>query len=68
MMSKLGVLLTICLLLFPLTALPMDGDQTADKPAQRKLVISPTRRYWTRSACCYIEEGEKCPASCKLCC
>nr|BAO65611.1 G078_VD_Superfamily_M_precursor_conopeptide [Conus geographus] len=25
MMSKLGVLLTICLLLFPLTALPMDG-------------------------------------------
>nr|AEX60333.1 M superfamily MMSK group conopeptide Rt0C01 [Conus rattus] len=26
MMSKLGVLVTICLLLFPLTALPLDGD------------------------------------------
>nr|ADZ99306.1 conotoxin Bt3.2 [Conus betulinus] len=35
MMSKLGVLLTICLLLFPLTALPMDGDQPVDRPAER---------------------------------
>nr|AEX60386.1 M superfamily MMSK group conopeptide Ts3-GMAR04 [Conus tessulatus] len=35
MMSKLGVLLTICLLLFPLTAVPLDGDQPADQPAER---------------------------------
>uniref|UniRef100_A0A0K8TUB1 Conopeptide n=1 Tax=Conus lenavati TaxID=1519839 RepID=A0A0K8TUB1_CONLV len=35
MMSKLGVLLTICLLLFPLTALPLDGDQPADRLAER---------------------------------
>nr|Q9BPJ2.1 RecName: Full=Conotoxin VnMMSK-02; Flags: Precursor [Conus ventricosus]AAG60360.1 conotoxin scaffold III/IV precursor [Conus ventricosus] len=35
MMSKLGALLTICLLLFPLTALPLDGDQPADRPAER---------------------------------
>nr|UMA83749.1 conotoxin precursor M [Conus judaeus]DAZ86431.1 TPA_inf: conotoxin precursor M [Conus judaeus] len=35
MMSKLGVLLTICLLLFPLTALPLDEDQPADLPAER---------------------------------
>nr|P0C1N4.1 RecName: Full=Conotoxin Mr3.5; Flags: Precursor [Conus marmoreus] len=34
-MSKLGVLLTICLLLFPLTALPLDGDQPADQRAER---------------------------------
>nr|P69769.2 RecName: Full=Kappa-conotoxin RIIIK; Short=Kappa-M-RIIIK; AltName: Full=Conotoxin R3.1; Flags: Precursor [Conus radiatus] len=34
-MSKLGVLLTICLLLFPLTALPMDGDQPVDRLAER---------------------------------
>nr|P58925.2 RecName: Full=Mu-conotoxin PIIIA; AltName: Full=Mu-conotoxin P3.7; Flags: Precursor [Conus purpurascens] len=34
-MSKLGVLLTICLLLFPITALPMDGDQPADRLAER---------------------------------
>nr|BAS22329.1 Conotoxin Superfamily M [Conus episcopatus] len=27
MMSKLGVLLTICLLLFSLIAVPLDGDQ-----------------------------------------
>nr|P0C1N2.1 RecName: Full=Conotoxin Mr3.3; Flags: Precursor [Conus marmoreus] len=34
-MSRLGVLLTICLLLFPLTAVPLDGDQPADRPAER---------------------------------
>nr|AEX60395.1 M superfamily MMSK group conopeptide Cp3-TP03 [Conus capitaneus] len=36
-MSKLGALLIICLLLFPLTAVPMDGDQPADQPAERLL-------------------------------
>nr|AEX60281.1 M superfamily MMSK group conopeptide Ts+Ec3-VP01 [Conus tessulatus] len=35
MMSKLGVLLTMCLLLFPLTAVRLDGDQHADRPADR---------------------------------
>nr|AEX60344.1 M superfamily MMSK group conopeptide Ec3-TP04 [Conus emaciatus]AEX60370.1 M superfamily MMSK group conopeptide Cp+Rt+Vt3-TP06 [Conus capitaneus] len=35
MMSKLGVLLTVCLLLCPLTALPLDEDQLADRPAER---------------------------------
>nr|A0A3G3C7T5.1 RecName: Full=Mu-conotoxin-like Am3.1; Flags: Precursor [Conus amadis]AYP73021.1 conotoxin precursor protein [Conus amadis] len=35
MMSKLRVLLIICLLLFPLTAVPLDGDQPADRPAER---------------------------------
>nr|ADZ99308.1 conotoxin Bt3.4 [Conus betulinus] len=36
MMSKLGVLLTICLLLFPLTALPMDGDQPQERKEDEK--------------------------------
>nr|BAO65662.1 G129_RS_Superfamily_M_precursor_conopeptide [Conus geographus] len=31
MMSKLGVFLTICLLLFPITALPLDEDQLAER-------------------------------------
>uniref|UniRef100_W4VSA9 M_Vc3.6 prepropeptide n=1 Tax=Conus victoriae TaxID=319920 RepID=W4VSA9_CONVC len=35
MMSKLGALLIICLLLFSLTAVPLDGDQPADQPAER---------------------------------
>uniref|UniRef100_A0A2I6EDL3 Conotoxin reg3.5 n=1 Tax=Conus regius TaxID=101314 RepID=CM35_CONRE len=30
MMFKLGVLLTICLLLFPLTGTALDGDQLAE--------------------------------------
>nr|AEX60273.1 M superfamily MMSK group conopeptide Rt3-TP02 [Conus rattus] len=34
-MSKLRALLIICLLLFPLTAVPLDGDQPADRPAER---------------------------------
>nr|DAZ86435.1 TPA_inf: conotoxin precursor M [Conus judaeus] len=34
-MSKLGALLIICLLLFSLTAVPLDGDQHADQPAER---------------------------------
>nr|AEX60270.1 M superfamily MMSK group conopeptide Lt3-VP01 [Conus litteratus] len=41
MMSKLGVLLTSCLLLFPLTALPLDEDQPADRHAERMQDISP---------------------------
>nr|AEX60321.1 M superfamily MMSK group conopeptide Ts3-PPQMD01 [Conus tessulatus] len=40
MMAKLGVLLTVCLLLFPLTALPLDEDQPADRPAERMQDIS----------------------------
>nr|AEX60256.1 M superfamily MMSK group conopeptide Ts3-VP01 [Conus tessulatus] len=40
MMSKLGVLLTMCLLLFPLTAVRLDGDQHADRPADRMQDIS----------------------------
>nr|ADZ99312.1 conotoxin Lt3.8 [Conus litteratus] len=36
MMSKLGVLLTICLLLFPLTALTKEGDQPVGRPAERQ--------------------------------
>nr|AEX60308.1 M superfamily MMSK group conopeptide Bt+Vt+Tr+Cp3-IP01 [Conus betulinus] len=35
MMFKLGVLLTIYMLLFPFTALPLDGDQPADQPLER---------------------------------
>nr|ATF27651.1 conotoxin [Conus praecellens] len=46
MMSKLGVLLPICLLLFPLTALPLDGDQPADQPAERMQDISPEKSPW----------------------
>nr|AEX60427.1 M superfamily MMSK group conopeptide Eb3-TP01 [Conus ebraeus] len=34
-MSKLRALLIICLLLFPLTAVPLDGDQPAGRPAER---------------------------------
>nr|AEX60360.1 M superfamily MMSK group conopeptide Vr+Ec+Co3-TYN01 [Conus varius] len=41
MMSKLGVLLTICLLLFPITGLPLDEDQPADLPALRMEDFAP---------------------------
>nr|AEX60295.1 M superfamily MMSK group conopeptide Lt3-R01 [Conus litteratus] len=54
MMSKLGVLLTICLLLFPLTALQLDGDQPADRPAERTQDIS-SQQYFSfdqRRRCC----------------
>nr|AEX60339.1 M superfamily MMSK group conopeptide Co3-TP01 [Conus coronatus] len=37
MMFKLGVFLTICLLPFSLNAVPLDGDQPADQPAERLL-------------------------------
>uniref|UniRef100_A0A2I6EDN1 Conotoxin reg3.14 n=1 Tax=Conus regius TaxID=101314 RepID=CM314_CONRE len=46
MMSKLGVLLTICLLLFPLSVLPLDGDQPADQPAERMQDISAEQNPW----------------------
>nr|ATF27639.1 conotoxin [Conus praecellens] len=71
MMSKLGVLLTICLLLFPLAALPQDGDQPADQPAERMQNISPfKRKHWFNRAatCCYPEPDEPCDPICKLCC
>nr|Q9BPJ0.1 RecName: Full=Conotoxin TsMMSK-B021; Flags: Precursor [Conus tessulatus]AAG60362.1 conotoxin scaffold III/IV precursor [Conus tessulatus] len=46
MMSKLGVLLTICLLLFPLTAVQLDGDQPADLPELRAQDFAPERSPW----------------------
>uniref|UniRef100_A0A2I6EDM5 Conotoxin reg3.6 n=1 Tax=Conus regius TaxID=101314 RepID=CM36_CONRE len=55
MMSKLGVLLTICLLLFPLSALPLDGDQPADQPAERVQDISPDQNplfHLVKRGCC----------------
>nr|CCI55488.1 M superfamily CnIIIB precursor [Conus consors] len=54
-MSKLGVLLTICLLLFPLIALPMDGDQPADRPAERMQDDISSRQhplFDKRQGCC----------------
>nr|AEX60304.1 M superfamily MMSK group conopeptide M+Ca3-G01 [Conus magus] len=62
MMSKLGVLLTICLLLFPLTALPMDGDQPADQPADRMQDDISSEQYPLfdmRKRCC--GPGGSCP-------
>nr|CCI55495.1 M superfamily propeptide Cn12 precursor [Conus consors] len=44
-MSKLGVLLTICLLLLPLTAFPMDEDQPAPEPADRMLDDISSEQY-----------------------
>nr|ATF27655.1 conotoxin [Conus praecellens] len=45
MMSKLGVLLTICLLMFPLTVLPLDGDQPADQLAERMQVDNSAAQH-----------------------
>nr|BAS22339.1 Conotoxin Superfamily M [Conus episcopatus] len=68
MMSKLGVLLTICLLLFSLTAVPLDGDQHADQPAERLQgdilsekhpLFNPVKR------CC---PAAACAMGCKPCC
>nr|UMA82478.1 conotoxin precursor M [Conus ebraeus] len=62
MMSKLGVLLTICLLLFPLTALPMDGDQSVDRLAERMQDdISSEQHplFNQKRRCC--GEGSSCP-------
>nr|DAC80570.1 TPA_inf: conotoxin superfamily M [Conus magus] len=62
MMSKLGVLLTICLLLFPLTALPRDGDQSVDRPAERMQDDISSEQYPLfdkRQKCC--GPGGSCP-------
>nr|AEX60284.1 M superfamily MMSK group conopeptide S3-G03 [Conus striatus] len=62
MMSKLGVLLTICLLLFPLTALPMDEDQPADQLEDRMQDDISSEQYPSfvrRQKCC--GEGSSCP-------
>nr|BAO02158.1 Mr_precursor_084 [Conus marmoreus] len=67
MMSKLGILLTICLLLFPLTAVPLDGDQPADRPAERMQddissehhsLFDPVKR------CCRLSCGLGCHPCC----
>nr|AEX60263.1 M superfamily MMSK group conopeptide Ca3-IP04 [Conus caracteristicus] len=65
MMSKLGVLLTICLLLFPLTAVPLDGDQPADRPAERKQDVSSEQHpfFDPVKRCC-----RRCYMGCIPCC
>nr|AEX60362.1 M superfamily MMSK group conopeptide S3-TS01 [Conus striatus] len=66
MMSKLGVLLTICLLLFPLTAVPLDGDQPLDRHAERMHDgISPKRHPWFDPVkrCCKVQ-CESCTSCC----
>nr|ADZ99318.1 M-superfamily conotoxin Vt3.3 [Conus planorbis] len=69
MMSKLGVLLTICLLLFPLTALPMDGDQPADQPAERLQDISPKETPGSDpfKRCCHWPYCAPPPLGCRCC-
>nr|AEX60299.1 M superfamily MMSK group conopeptide Rt2-VK01 [Conus rattus] len=68
MMSKLGVLVTICLLLFPLTALPLDGDQPADRHAERTQDrnLASLIRSWidTTNFCCC---GAGCTHDCVKC-
>nr|DAC80568.1 TPA_inf: conotoxin superfamily M [Conus magus] len=63
MMSKLGVLLTICLLLFPLTALPRDGDQSVDRPAERMQddISSELHPLFNQKRMC-CGEGAPCPS------
>nr|AEX60361.1 M superfamily MMSK group conopeptide Ca3-VV01 [Conus caracteristicus]AEX60440.1 M superfamily MMSK group conopeptide Vx+Mi3-VV01 [Conus vexillum] len=66
MMSKLGVLLTICLVLFPLTALPLDGDQPANRPAERAQDdTSAAQNPWFDHVkrCCTV-----CTTGCVVCC
>nr|P0C7I1.1 RecName: Full=Psi-conotoxin PrIIIE; AltName: Full=Psi-conotoxin Pr3.5; AltName: Full=Psi-conotoxin pr3e; Flags: Precursor [Conus parius] len=72
-MSKLGVLLTICLLLFPITALPVDGDQPADRPVERMQdnISSEQHPFFEKRAarCCTYHGSclkEKCRR--KYCC
>nr|AEX60423.1 M superfamily MMSK group conopeptide Mi2-DD01 [Conus miles] len=68
MMSKLGVLVTICLLLFPLTALPLDGDQPSDHPAERTQDDSPVAQIssWIDDSqfCCCTQD---CTSICDDC-
>nr|AEX60407.1 M superfamily MMSK group conopeptide Lv3-PGI01 [Conus lividus] len=69
MMSKLGVLLTICLLLFPLTALPLDGDQPADQSAERPAErtqddIQQHPLYDSKRGCCPYPCVGSCPGIC----
>nr|UMA82480.1 conotoxin precursor M [Conus ebraeus] len=68
MMSKLGVLLTICLLLFPLTALPINGDQPADQPAERMQDDISSEQYPLfdkRQKCCTGKKGSCSGRACK---
>nr|ATF27429.1 conotoxin [Conus andremenezi] len=66
MMSKLGVLLTICLLLFPLTVLPLDGVQ-----GRHHLTVQPLRRLTARSSQpqhrAWDEEKKCCTGQCHIC-
>nr|AEX60352.1 M superfamily MMSK group conopeptide Qc3-YGS01 [Conus quercinus] len=69
MMSTLGVLLTICLLLFPLTALPLDGDQPADQSAERPAErtqddIQQHPLYDPKKGCCRYLCPDSCYGSC----
>nr|A0A3G3C7U9.1 RecName: Full=Mu-conotoxin-like Am3.4; AltName: Full=Conotoxin Ama1805; AltName: Full=Conotoxin Ama1821; Flags: Precursor [Conus amadis]AYP73027.1 conotoxin precursor protein [Conus amadis] len=69
MMYKLGVLLIICLLLFPLTAVPQDGDQPADRPAERMqddISFEHDRFFDPVKRCC--KYGWTCWLGCSPCC
>nr|BAS22328.1 Conotoxin Superfamily M [Conus episcopatus] len=68
MMSKLGVLLTICLLLFSLFAVPLDGDQHADQPAERlqgDILSEKHPLFMPVKRCC---DEDECSSSCWPCC
>nr|AEX60340.1 M superfamily MMSK group conopeptide Cp3-VG01 [Conus capitaneus] len=68
MMSKLGVLVTICLLLFPLAAFPLDGNQPADHPAKRTQDDSSAALINTwidHSHSCCRDCGEDCVGCCR---
>nr|ATF27415.1 conotoxin [Conus andremenezi] len=58
--------MTICLLLFPLTALPLDGDQPADQPVERMLDISPELNAWFDPVkrCCTLSLCHVCSPCC----
>nr|AEX60389.1 M superfamily MMSK group conopeptide Bt+S3-TP04 [Conus betulinus] len=58
MMSKLGVLLTICMLLIPLTAVLLDRDQPADRHAERM-------KYMLRAMSPWFDPVKRC---CKVLC